>query len=138
VVEHRHGLGLPRGPGCDPHSSHGHDRATSPAGNFSLSSSRRETPGRGMVHAARGCELAGVMEITAFESHDHQHAGSGAVAYAGSAASAGRGNVTVAPTGTNPGARGLRVQGMPWRRWLTTTPGRLRSASALLVIGLLV
>ena len=27
---------------------------------------------------------------------------------------------------------------MPWRRWLTTTPGRLRSASALLVIGLLV
>jgi hypothetical protein len=27
---------------------------------------------------------------------------------------------------------------MPWRRWLTTTPGRLRSASALLVVGLLV
>ena len=27
---------------------------------------------------------------------------------------------------------------MPWRRWLTTTPGRLRSASTLLVIGLLV
>jgi hypothetical protein len=92
-----------------------------------------------MVHAARGCERAGVMEITAFESHDHQHnAGSGVVAYAGSPASAGRDDVTVAPTGAIPGARGLRVQGMPWRRWLTTTPGRLRSASALLVIGLLV
>src|SRR4029077_5338948 len=124
-------------PSC--HSSHGNDGATSPGGNFSLSSTRRETPGPGMVHAARGCERAGVMEITAFDSHDHQHnAGSGAVGYAGAPASAGRGNVTVAPTGATPGARGLRVQGMPWRRWLTTTPGRLRSASALLVIGLLV
>lgn len=41
------------------------------------------------------------------------------------------------PTMAGAGARGMRVQGMPWRRWLTTTPGRLRSASALLVVGLL-
>ena len=78
------------------------------------------------------------MDLTAFESNVHQHiAGSGAVAYAGPPPGAGRGNVTVTPTVAGPGARGLRVQGMPWRRWLTTTPGRLRSASALLVIGLL-
>jgi hypothetical protein len=34
--------------------------------------------------------------------------------------------------------RGLRVQGMPLSRWLTTTPGRLRLASIGLVIGLVV
>ncbi len=37
----------------------------------------------------------------------------------------------VAPT------RGLRVQGMPWRQWLRTTPGRLRAASAILLLALL-
>lgn len=36
------------------------------------------------------------------------------------------------------GARLLRVQGMPLRRWLTTTPGRLRAASALILTALLV
>jgi hypothetical protein len=77
------------------------------------------------------------MDLTAFESNDHQH-NAGAVAYVGSPAGAGRDDVTVAPTVPSAGGRGLRVQGMPWRRWLTTTPGRLRSASALLVIGLLV
>ena len=33
--------------------------------------------------------------------------------------------------------RGLRVQGVPWRQWLRTTPGRLRSASAILLLALL-
>jgi hypothetical protein len=32
----------------------------------------------------------------------------------------------------------MRIQGMPVRRWLRTTPGRLRAASALLVVGLLI
>ena len=35
-------------------------------------------------------------------------------------------------------ARLLRVQGMPLRRGLTTTPGRLRAASALILAALLV
>jgi hypothetical protein len=79
------------------------------------------------------------MDLTTFASDDHQQiVGSRAVAYVGPPGGAGRGNVTVAPPMASPGGRGLRVQGMPWRRWLTTTPGRLRSASALLVIGLLV
>jgi len=83
------------------------------------------------------------MDLTAFERNDHGHlAGSGfgthPVAYTHPPAGAGRDNVTVAPTVPSSGTRGLRVQGLPWRRWLTTTPGRLRSASALLVVGLLV
>jgi hypothetical protein len=78
------------------------------------------------------------MDLSAFGSDDHRHnVGSGAAVGAGSAAGAGRNNVTVAPTTVGSGGRGLRVQGMPWRRWLTTTPGRLRGASALLVVGLL-
>jgi hypothetical protein len=46
----------------------------------------------------------------------------------------------VAPTvaAREPRARLLRVQGMPLRRWLTTTPGRLRAASALILAALLV
>ena len=32
----------------------------------------------------------------------------------------------------------VRVQGMSLRRWLTTTPGRLRAASVLILVGLLV
>jgi hypothetical protein len=79
------------------------------------------------------------MDLTVFESNDHVHnAKGGAVAYVGPPLGPGRGEVTVAPTVPSGGGRGLRVQGMPWRRWLRTTPGRLRSASALLVIGLLV
>ena len=46
-------------------------------------------------------------------------------------------STTVAPTrGVDP--RLVRVQGMTLRRWLQTTPGRLRLASVLLVVGLLV
>jgi hypothetical protein len=77
------------------------------------------------------------MDLTALDRSDLAHnAGMGAVAYSGQPAGARRGNVTVTPTASS-GARGLRVQGLPWRRWLTTTPGRLRSASAVLVVGLL-
>jgi hypothetical protein len=43
------------------------------------------------------------------------------------------------PTVSADGARRrVRVQGMPVRRWLTTTPGRLRVASIALVAGLIV
>jgi hypothetical protein len=77
------------------------------------------------------------MDLTAFDGNDHPR-NAGTVAYVGPPAGAGRGEVTVASTVPSAGARGLRMQGMPWRRWLTTTPGRLRGASALLVVALLV
>ena len=46
--------------------------------------------------------------------------------------------MAVTPTNASSGSRGMRIQGMPVRRWLRTTPGRLRAASALLVVGLLI
>jgi hypothetical protein len=54
-----------------------------------------------------------------------------------SPAGLGEGTVTVTPTTPVAPTRGLRVQGMPWRSWLRTTPGRLRSASAVLLLALL-
>ena len=45
--------------------------------------------------------------------------------------------MTATPTTPVAPARGLRVQGMPWRQWLRTTPGRLRAASAILLLALL-
>ncbi len=43
----------------------------------------------------------------------------------------------VTPTTPAAPTRGLRVQGVPWRQWLRTTPGRLRAASAILLFALL-
>ena len=57
--------------------------------------------------------------------------------YDGSPAGLGEGTVTATPTAPVAPTRGLRVQGMPWRQWLRTTPGRLRAASAILLLALL-
>ncbi len=46
--------------------------------------------------------------------------------------------MTVTPTSAGSGDRRIRIQGMPARRWLATTPGRLRTASVVLVVGLIV
>jgi hypothetical protein len=46
--------------------------------------------------------------------------------------------VTVMPTSAGSGDRRIRIQGMPARRWLATTPGRFRTASVVLVVGLIV
>jgi len=80
------------------------------------------------------------MELTAYGSHDGAITAGSAVASAIAPPSDVEGDIVTVTPPSMPGAsgRGLRVQGMPWRRWLTTTPGRLRAASAILVVGLLV
>ena len=74
------------------------------------------------------------MDLAAHRSHD----GVGVVLLDDPADGPGGGTVAVTPTTASTSSRGLRIQGMPVRRWLRTTPGRLRAASALLVVGLLV
>ncbi len=76
------------------------------------------------------------MDLTAFGSN-HLRSASRAVAYDGSSAGLGEGTVTATPMAPVAPTRGLRVQGMPWRQWLRTTPGRLRAASAILLLALL-
>ena len=75
------------------------------------------------------------MDLGAFHSSND---GAGVVLLDDPADGPGGGTVAVTPTSASTGSRGLRIQGMPVRRWLRTTPGRLRAASALLVVGLLV
>src|SRR6516165_1378564 len=77
------------------------------------------------------------MDLTALGSNDLGTSASRAVTFDGSPAGLGEGTVTVTPTTPVAATRGLRVQGMPWRSWLRTTPGRLRSASAILLVALI-
>jgi uncharacterized membrane protein len=77
------------------------------------------------------------MDLTAFGSNDLNTIASRAGASDGSPAGLGEGTVTVTPTTPVVPSRGLRIQGMPWRSWLRTTPGRLRGASAILLLALL-
>src|SRR5215213_3472680 len=77
------------------------------------------------------------MDLTAFGSNHLRTSASHAVAGNGTFAGLGEGTVQLTPTTPAAPTRGLRVQGVPWRQWLRTTPGRLRSASAILLLALL-